>query len=279
MTVLDALSNDLAAASERLARRELALRRRARVAAIAVTGVLALGGAGAAASSLWSPRLGDDRIGHPSESSSPPPSDQLAQLGVLRRAQTDADRGASSLAALRDSGSDEFKGVRTDYVRLLATGDKGEGFVLVPVQRYGADAGAGSIENALCLFAQDPADGFGISCFSTEQVLSGRALMGTRPTPQMVPGGAPVVDATGKPTARRMRPAIVGMNPPSSTPMQLFGMVPDAVASVQIAHAGGDTVTASVHDNFFDAKLPGSDVSKGPPEIRWLDASGRMVGP
>src|SRR5688500_10995749 len=110
MTLLR-LSDDLAAAAERLGRP-----RRLRAPLAIAFGVLALGGAGAAAPDFWQPQLGDDRRGHPTASSSDVPAEQLERFGVLRREPTAGDRGQPVRSALTYLAPD-FDGIRTEGVR------------------------------------------------------------------------------------------------------------------------------------------------------------------
>ncbi len=272
MTVLEGFSHDLAAAGERLARRDLVRRRHARFAALAVAAILAIAGAAVAATAIWQPQLGDDRRGHPTASGSAPPADQLEHLGVLRRDQTDADRGAQSRYALSFQDP-SLKGIRTAYVRLLGTRPDGRGYVLIPVASWQG------IRDALCLWDQD-VEGGGQSCFSTEQIRDGRATMLAIAIP---------------PELRRPRhPIKIGADglpknvPPPPMPVggvRYSGLVPDGVASVELRNAYG-AARARVHDNFFASGVafnpadPNRRVQPGDtPAIRWLDADGNDVTP
>ncbi|HXR13437.1 MAG TPA: hypothetical protein VN740_02175, partial [Solirubrobacteraceae bacterium] len=92
----------------------------------------AFAGTAFAAVAIWTPLLGTPQYGYnPGAAASAPPEAQLDALAVLRRPQTDADRGALSQAALTYINN-YTSGVRTAYVRLLATAGS-EAFVLVPV--------------------------------------------------------------------------------------------------------------------------------------------------
>ena len=277
MTVLQQFSDELFAAAQRQARRETAIRRRARLSGLAVTGALTLGGVAAAATTIWQPQLGDARRGYPTASSSAPPADQLADLGVLRRAATAADHGAQSTYALRFLDP-SLHGVRTDYVRLLGTQTNGKGFVLVPVQSYGAtDGAAPPVADALCLFSQD-VEGGGISCFNTQQVLAGRAVMWMLRMARMAPRPLAPSGVTGsQPGGLHFRREQLR---PTTTGGVGFGLVPDGVANVKLTNNQG-SVTVPVHDNFFQAPFPsgqtGAPSQPNAPTLEWLDATGNVI--
>lgn len=275
MTVLlEGVCDQLAAAAERAATRRTLHNRRGRVTAMAAAGALSLGGAAAVAATIWQPQLGSDRIGHPSASTSAPTAAQLAHLGVLRRGASAADHGAQSTYALRWLNP-SLHGVRVDYVRLLGIQPDGKGFVLVPVQ-YFVPTGT---ENALCLFSQDSEAG-GMSCFTTEQLLSGQAIMATervtmvKTTSGPLPAGSrpPVTMPDGSPGLVRPVATLAGG--------RFFGLVPDGVASVRVSNAIA-SVTVPVHDNFFQSPMPtdAAHAAQEPqpvdkPTFEWLDGSG-----
>jgi hypothetical protein len=105
------------------------------------SGVVVLVGAPAlAATGVWRPPIGDGAGPAPQISEKAPPADQLALLGVLRRPQTAADRGAASQSALQLLNSPSIEGVRTNSVRLLVRSPRDRGVVLVPVVRYAPEA-------------------------------------------------------------------------------------------------------------------------------------------
>jgi hypothetical protein len=222
-------ADELAAARRGAARGDRAAGRRRRLPwltrPIAVgLALTALGGTALAAVAIWTPLLGNQQYGYnPGASTSAPPQDELNALAVLRRPQTDADRGALSQAALTYV-NDYTTGVRTAYVRLLATvGD--EAFVLVPVQqRVGGTApGAVStppIENALCVYAinsEGPAD-IRSGCWSLADVVNGRAHF-----------------------------AVEG---------EFVGLAPDGAATATTTFGTGSSLSAPVVQNFFAISLP-----------------------
>jgi hypothetical protein len=226
--------------------------RRLRLLALVAVAVALLAGAALAASGVWSPQLGNPKYGRPTVGKSSPPADQLRALGVLRRPQQAADRGPPARYALRFLGPNSH-GVRLAYVRLLARGPGGRGFVLVPIERY--DPGPPPTpafkrafapkSNALCVFAQ-ASDGGGKDCYSTADLLAGRASTG-------------------------------------SIGRETYGLVPDGVAAVRLEFVTGQTLTVPVRGNFYVTDSPRerrhaahSPAAAVEAEI-WLDANGRPL--
>jgi hypothetical protein len=200
---------------------------RLRYAIVVGAGVLCVGGA-ATASSLWLAPAGNPVYGfNPGLSSSAPPTAQLGALGVLRRPQTDADRGAYVQGALADVNN-FTRGLRSDYVRVLERTAAGP-VVLVPVQtRDGTKAGPvvePAIGDALCVYYPIAASNSLYSsthCWTTAQLLTGGAFAG------------------------------IGDHE--------YGLVPDGVRSVRVA-LGTWQRSVAVAGNFFDVTLPVGDGS------------------
>jgi hypothetical protein len=185
----------------------------------------AFAGTAFAAVAIWTPLLGNPQYGYnPGASATAPPADQLDALAVLRRPQTDADRGALSQAALTYI-NDYTSGVRTAYVRLLATvGD--DAFVLVPVQQRDATAATGGVPsestplaNALCVYATDLNIGHvGVRCWALADVRAGRAV--------------------------------------ATFAGEFFGLAPDGARTAIVGSVAGASLAAPVSDNFFALALP-----------------------
>jgi hypothetical protein len=246
---LDALQTGFVDASRRLSARKRRLRRRRGACAAAV--IVLIGAPALAATGIWRPQLGDGRSEPPAPTGEAPPAEQLELLGVLRREQTERDRGPRTLEALKLLGS-SVAGVRTNSVRLLAQTSQDRGIVLVPVARYHlngpklpADAPQSMRDrfkparDGLCLFSLDqdrgkPA-GAGVACYSTEAIKEGRAwgALGDRAT----------------------------------------WLVPDGVATLKIEYRDGRSVTASVHDTLALYTAPALEYTRA----IWLDAGGRVV--
>ncbi|HEX4032949.1 MAG TPA: hypothetical protein VHX66_00760 [Solirubrobacteraceae bacterium] len=205
----------------------------ARPVAIALA-LVAFAGTAFAAVAIWTPLLGTSQYGYnPGAATSPPPGDQLAALAVLRRPQTDADRGALSQEALTYI-NDYTKGVRTAWVRLLASVD-GEAFVLVPVEERDATASTGGapgtsqpLANALCLYSIETVGVFAINggCWSVADVNAGRASQAFE--------------------------------------SQFFGLAPDGATSATLSSPGAAPLSAPVRNNFFDISL---SQTAGPPPL------------
>jgi hypothetical protein len=185
----------------------------------------AFAGSAFAAVAIWTPLLGNPQYGYnPGAATSAPPADQLAALDVLRRPQSDADRGALSTAALTYINN-YTKGVRTAYVRLLATIGS-EAFVLVPVEQRDGTPVPGEVptesaplQNALCLYVADTSPVFThVQCWSLANVLGG------------------------------------GAN--STFNGQLFGLVPDGVSGVTVNSVAASPLSGRAADNFFAITLP-----------------------
>ena len=201
--------------------------------------LLSLGGAGAAASSLWLSPAGNPLYGfNPGLTESAPPAAQLAALSVLRRAQTASDRGPGVQAALTDVNN-FTTGIRSNYVRVLSTTSGGP-VVLVPVQTRNAAAAQPAIQDALCLYYPQAGSGLSddITCWSTAQVLGGQAFGGL---------------ATHE-----------------------FGVVPDGVTSVNVS-LGSWVKSVPVTGNFFDVSPPAAPTSPrvGPSRARAADLARR----
>lgn len=191
--------------------------------------LLTVGGAGAAASSLWLSPAGNPLYGfNPGLTESAPPADQVAALSVLRRAQTDSDRGPGVQTALTDVNN-FTTGIRSNYVRVLGTTGSGP-VVLVPVQTRNAAAGQPAIQNALCVYyavsgssAQNQ-----IGCWSTQQLLAGQAS--------------------------------------GITNSHEYGLVPDGVTAVTVS-LGPWSKSVAVSGNFFDVPVPATDGGNQPTSL------------
>ena len=251
---LDSLKQELVSASGRLpmiagVNRRPRWRRRSRLMGVAIA-VLALSATAVAATAPWRPIFGDPSSPQPVVvSRAAPPAEQLALLGVLRRAQTENDRGSTTQRALRFFGT-STQGVHTDYIRVLATGDGELPAVLVPARSWnlvGVEENEPRLrkvfdrarkQDALCIFVFDPVDGGGNGCYTTAELLKGFA------------GG--------------------GIGPVA------YGLVPDGVARVRFEYQTG-AETATVRDNFYEHRTaePGATHVPLPNKTTWLDVDGK----
>ncbi|MCW3047762.1 MAG: hypothetical protein JWO74_2046 [Solirubrobacterales bacterium] len=242
---LDALRQELVAASDRLtqpspamARQRRWWRRSPRALAIALAG-LAVSATAIAATTPWQPLFGDPGSPQPRVTGSAPPAGQLALLSVLRRPQTPEDRGVITQQTLRYFGT-STQGVYTSYIRQLPSGQGALPAILLPARSW--QVPGLNKNDVLCLFvAEANADGGAKGCYTTTEVESGTA------------GGS--------------LGAIV------------YGLVPDGVAQVQFDYPTGTQVVA-VHDNFYEQRAPQNTVRGGgttpvrPQGTSWLDAQG-----
>jgi hypothetical protein len=223
----------------RPARRRLPRRR-----LILIIALLLAAGTAIAATGVWRPILGNQLFGPgPSISVSPPPASQLAVLAVLRRPQTPIDRSIATQRELRYTGG---RGVRTDYIRLLRRRlPDGAPLVLVPVvyippADYRVTPPPGQprlppLQDALCLIAGDVGGSAGGACFSTQQVLSGRAE--------------------------------------ASLGDQFYGLVPDGVRTVAVRTSSGREYGAPVSQNAFVVVVPYG--TGFPTALVWTSTRGR----
>lgn len=257
--------------------------------AAALTASLTVAGGAYAARGLWMPELGADSYGHAIATADPVPTSDSSVLGVLRREQTDADRGHAVRTVLRGAGADIGK-VRTNAVRRLGTLPDGRVAVLVPARvPRGFDPTLPNMgQDQLLLALYDPAtddmDGFRISdalgmragdlmfpasqrltpsqrvradAFLNREVAAGRLHRTAEP---------PYYNVMSVQQSDRYRVA-VGIS--DRDPVTYIGVVPDGVARVRVDR---DT-TVPVHDNFFAAP---STVASLQPTV-WLDAHRKVV--
>jgi hypothetical protein len=272
MTLMPEIHDALArAVAARRARR----RRSWRVGLLVLGGVVFAGSA-VAAGSGWHPIIGDGDRGHPREARAAIPADQLALLAVLRREQTDADRGADVRAVLRLLGRGEIDGVHADGIRLLSRHANGV-TVLVPTERVGRhDKGSPSSIRRQVL------------CVMTSIHMRARTAhvkgSGGKTRTIRTPAGLGTGVSCG--TLRDLRTTGIGAStvlgagvlsgPANSGRLTVLAskLVPDGVASVVGRLRGGRRVTAKVHDNLYEFQSNELPPAWG---VRWLDAQGRPI--
>jgi hypothetical protein len=132
--------------------------------ALGAIGIALVAGTATAAMAPWTPDLG---AGHPREfdiSRSAAPEAQMAALAVLRRPQTDVDRGPQATYALRFF-SKQTGSVRADAVRVLQADHDQGAAVLVPVTTAESDS--------LCVFVRDATDGGAQGCHPVDELRAG----------------------------------------------------------------------------------------------------------
>jgi hypothetical protein len=175
--------------------------------------------------------------------------DPASHLRILRRPQTDADRGPRVQAVLNLLSTRGVTGVDRDGVRLLA--ERPDGVTLL-VPRTGADLhdarDPSSVQpQVLCLVRSN----------DRLYVSQGMADSG------LVSGGmtcGSVADLCAGRIAFTIPPA---------------GLVPDGVASVELRLSDGTVLRAEVRDNAYDLEI--RNLRPDTWRIRWLSADGSAI--
>jgi hypothetical protein len=243
---LNDLRFELVTASERLSQRSAPVpsprrwwRRSPRALTVALA-ALAVSATALAATAPWEPLFGDAGSPQPRITGAAPPADQLALLGVLRRSQTDQDRGGITRQALRFFGT-STQDIYTNYIRRLPRSDGGLPAVLLPARSWQIPNFI-TKDNVVCLFVAEPhASGGAKGCYTTAEIERGWA------------GG--------------------------SLGSIAYALVPDGVSRVRIRYATGIEDIA-VHGNFYEFRAPAKTVrGGGRVPVRsmgtsWLDANG-----
>lgn len=186
---------------------------------------LAIGGS-AVAATQWAPQLGDDQRGHPAELRSPVPTEISETLGVLRRPQTDRDRGPEVEAVLRTLDAENTDGILVDGVRLLMT-TNGSAAVLVPV----ASGDEKSSLNPRILLAY----------------LSDRPGLSNDETTRSV--------ARVQGTPSSLQRDQLSLIAPAKDGFHLVGLVPDGVSGVVATFRSGRQLTSVVTNNAYDIAI------------------------
>lgn len=241
------------AAAPTSVRRRGRFSRRTSVSIFATVGVL-LGGTALAATTPWSPTLGDERRGHPSTATSPIPADQTAALGALRRPQNDEDRGPRVQAMLRILPAEDTAGVHLDSVRLLTSAPQGATFLFAAERTGTAQPGYPSDvqHDVLCFVSSEEhhrvngtsvGPDYGTHCGPASEIAAGRMIRGAL--------------WAGK--------------------LGVAGLVPDGVTRVEVPLTGGPTITAKVVNNAFliDTDAPRGTFDRN--NIRMLDSDGTAI--
>lgn len=240
MIQLPQLHESLLLANERLVDRARRRARLFRTGMLSSVAAVSIGGAAVAGQALWGPVLGREDGNRPTASGTPVPAEQRDLLGVLRRDQTAADRGATAREALA-AATRRYRGVRLADVRLLRAGSGSvPSLLLVPVADLEPVAGAGAGgKDALCVVSSTGGEEAGVQCHSVADLEAGRVTGGV--------GG------------------------------QVWGVVPDAVSTVVVADRSGRDRTIAVEGNAFT--LQASTVPPGRAAVVWHGADGRTIAP
>ncbi len=220
-----------------------------------------------AATHPWSPTLGSPRAGHPSTSASAVPSSERALLGVLRRPQTAVDRTPAVQATLRYLVAAEEHGVRVASVRSLGVSPAApdRAIVVFALVRQGLADGTvpGGADDVCVVFPTV------FATRTTSLIADGRK--------RVIRSGGGQGAGQGCGNARQLRRGAIGETAGSRHGFYTFGLVPDYVRSVQIHLPTGQTISAAVHANFYDAPV-GALPPRGS-AVTWVGANGRPAGP
>jgi hypothetical protein len=177
-TYLDALRYELVAASERLAQPSATTtrrprRKRSRRAVVVALAGLTISATAIAATTPWQPLFGDPGSPQPKVTGSAPPADQFAILGVLRRPQTEDDRGSVTQQALRYFGT-STQGVYTNYIRRLRSDEGDLPAILLPARSW--NASRFRKDDVVCLFVgEGRASGGAKFCSTSAEIKRGAA--------------------------------------------------------------------------------------------------------
>jgi hypothetical protein len=271
--VHDALARAVATRSAR--RRWWHPSRRAGVLAI---GAVIASGSAVAATSGWHPILGSaDRGPRPLAAKAGVPADELAALAILRRPQTDADRGPLVQSALRVLSRLTINGIHTDAIRVIFHGPR-ELVLLVPAERVGhpvRGVASSTIRHALCLMSA-----------SYQDARTWRITQHGKPKTIHFPagyngwgmtcGGLDILRSTGIQSGTSPDGGVVRiihglLKHPT---LNMVTLVPDGVARVTVRLRHGRSVTVPVRDNVYRYTIHDSPASMG---TIWFDAAGRRI--
>lgn len=242
MIQLPQLHESLLIANERLVDRARRRARLFRTGMLSSVAALSIGGVAVAGQAIWGPLLGREDGNRPTASQTPVPNEERSLLGVLRREQVPADRGAAARGALA-AATRRYRGIRLADVRLLASEANGTTLVLVPVAGLtGETQFAARPDDALCVATGQDGRAVSATCFSAEDVRRGRATGGTDGT-----------DGTA------------------------WGLVPDGVVAVDVGLRGGETRRERVAENAFTTLASRVDPARR--DVTWIASGGGTVLP
>jgi hypothetical protein len=128
-------------------------------------------------------------------------------------------------------------------------------------------------------FARIEAVGAGLSCWSTEQILAGKATSISMAMAPLTAAERAAIQKAAK-EAHGKAFSVPGVRPRTTGDETVAGMVPDGVTAVEVG-VGATSVRVPVADNFFvahvriDPDAPGT----GGRLVRWFDAAGKDVTP
>ena len=249
-----------------------------RAGLLAVATVIVSGTAVAATSNSWRPLLGSADRPRPAIASSGVPADQLAALAVLRRPQTETDRGPLVQAALRKLDRRTINGIHTDAIRVISHGRR-EVTLLIPAQRFGRRVkGLPSSETI-------QRDVLYLMSGSYQNARTWKITSGGKPKTVRFPAGYGWGGTYGTLEALRTTGIQTGTSPDGNglvldgqtqrVTSRRITLVPDGVARVQVRLRGGRYLTVPVRNNVYRYTVRGPL----PPSwgATWYDAAGRRI--
>jgi hypothetical protein len=260
-------------------RRAVRYRRRRRLTRVgfAASLVIVASGTAVAATGTWRPQLGSpDRGPVPKASSRSVPASQRDLLAVLRRPQSERDRGPLVEAALKVLSREVVNGIHTDAIRVLFQNAR-EVVLLVPVRRVGVVDHPENVQrDQLCLMSATYTKGRTVRFRQkgrtrVERIPAGYAGWGShcgdlkRLRKTGIQAGTSPEDYGG---------VITSATEMNRTRTRWTVLVPDGVARVTVRVRGGKTVTGTVHDNVYQYTITGPGANLG---STWYDAKGNRI--
>lgn len=246
---------------------------RSRGTGLLLIGAVAVSGTAVAATvGGWNPQLGSSNRGErPRASTSAVPAEQLAMLSVLRRSQTDRDRGPIVEQALKRMDRSTVDGVHVDAIRVIHQSPR-SATILIPAQRTGPDA-----PNLPDIRSED------VLCLQTFSYVRPQTFSNGGKTVRF-PGGLQGGGTCGTTEALRTTGIRTGIGPGrvNTGPIDYVNgprthyatVVPDGVAKVTVNLRGKRQVTVPVRDNVYRFSVPGIASEFG---TIWYDADGKRI--
>ncbi|MDO9353173.1 MAG: hypothetical protein Q7T55_05730 [Solirubrobacteraceae bacterium] len=264
-----------------------------RTGLVALAGGLLISTGAYAARGLWQPELGTEN-GRPTAIAGPPSMSLVDRFAVLRRPQTEADRGAASQQALKFTGSAD-DGVRTDFVRRLEPAGTDDAVVLVPITM-----GDGSERLCVWVGPREAREGVGGSrgCGTAREALQGSMWIGIGEMPDRDDP-----DEAELASLRRQQSAILGPDRGSADrdglsaddkaaladldeklreasgraladhTLRVVGLVPDGVTQVRL---GNPARIVPIHDNVYSLVILERELGN-PMRAELLDGDGKTI--
>ncbi|WP_354697195.1 hypothetical protein DSM112329_02823 [Paraconexibacter sp. AEG42_29] len=250
-------------------------RRPSRRTGLLAIGLVVISGTAVAASTGgWDPQLGTPGRGdRPRAAATPVPAEQLAALAVLRRPQTDRDRGPLVRIALRSLDRSLANGVHVEAIRVIDQGRR-SATILIPAERTGpyepryANLAA---RDVLCLHTVAFVAPTTVTAGGRRRRVGGGygggGTCGTTSTLRTTGIRAGAGDNAGR--------VMTGPVDYEHGPLTHYAtLVPDGVAKVTINLRRGRTVTVPVRDNVYRFAVPGIQSQLG---TIWYDAAGTRI--